>query len=69
MNRLIIRASDDEVRYVQHAASLRNITMAEYVRRAVNASLRSDGVDAVLFAEDGREPRRSGAVRKRRRSR
>jgi uncharacterized protein (DUF1778 family) len=49
--RLIIRATKEEVDYVKHAASLRGLSMAEYVKRAINASLRRQGVDAVLFRE------------------
>lgn len=49
--RLIIRATKDEVDWVKHAADLRGLSMAEYVKRAINAQLQREGVDAVLFRE------------------
>lgn len=51
MARLIIRATKDELDWVKHAASLRHLSITEYVKRAINASLRHEGVDAVLFRE------------------
>lgn len=50
-SRLIVRVSKDELDYVKHAAALRHLSMAEYVKRAINAQLRREGVDAVLFRE------------------
>lgn len=47
--RLILRATQDELRQVKHAASLRGLSMAEYVKRAINHSMMREGVDAVLF--------------------
>jgi predicted HicB family RNase H-like nuclease len=49
--RLIIRVNDTELSWVQHAAKLRHMSLAEYVRQAINASLRKEGVDAVLLRE------------------
>lgn len=48
--------SSDELRWVEHAASLRGQTAEEYVKRAINAALRKQGVDAVLFGESDDEP-------------
>ena len=41
----------EERDYVKHAASLRNLTLREYIVRAINASLRRDGVDALLIMQ------------------
>lgn len=49
MSRLILRVTKDELDWVKHAAALREMSLAEYVRRAINASLLKEGVDAVLF--------------------
>jgi predicted DNA binding CopG/RHH family protein len=49
--RIVIRASEDELDWVKHAASLRQMSLAEYVKRAINTQLRREGVDAVLFRE------------------
>lgn len=49
--RILIVASDSMRRQVELAASLRGFTVVEYVKRAINASMRSEGVDAELFAE------------------
>lgn len=51
MARIIIRASTTEVDWVKHAASLHGWSLSEYVKRAINAALRKEGVDAVLFGE------------------
>lgn len=56
-DRIIIRTTVEEREWVTHAASLRGLSLAEYVRRAINVSLRHEGVDAVLFLE--RERRRA----------
>jgi uncharacterized protein (DUF1778 family) len=55
MPRLILRVSADELDWVKHAASLKSQTLAEYVKRAINASLRREGVDAVLFRQSDDE--------------
>lgn len=55
MIRIPIVVSLDEYDWVKHAASLRGLSVAEYVKRAINAQLRREGVDAVLIRE--REPR------------
>lgn len=49
--RFNMKASADELDWLKHAASLRNLSMSEYVRQAINARLRREGVDAVLFRE------------------
>ncbi len=49
MSRIDISVSLDERRWVEHAARLRHISLSEYVRQAINASLRREGVDAVLL--------------------
>lgn len=43
----------DERDWVKHAARLRNLTLREYIIQAINASLRREGVDAVLIKERG----------------
>jgi hypothetical protein len=48
---LLIPMTPDERDWVQHAARLRGLPYVEYVRRAINASLRHEGVDAVLLAQ------------------
>lgn len=50
----------DELEWVRHAASLRAVPAAEYVRQAINTRLSHEGVDAVLLRERG-----SGEARKR----
>lgn len=52
--RLILRVTRNELDWVKRAARLRHLSLAEYVKRAINASLQREGVDAVLFTE--REP-------------
>ncbi len=51
MARLGVRVSAEELDWVQHAASLRALSLSEYVREAINARLRREGVDAVLLRE------------------
>ena len=46
---LVVRGTQQEIDWVKHAASLRHLSVSEYVKRAVNAQLRKEGVDAVLF--------------------
>lgn len=41
----------EEFEWVAAAASLNGITVREYVVRAINQRLRSQGVDAILLAE------------------
>lgn len=41
----------EERDWVKHAARLRGLSAVEYVRRAINMSLRREGVDAVLLAQ------------------
>lgn len=48
-----LRFSEDETEQLRLAASLKHMTVAEYVRRAINAQLRKEGVDAVLMKEAG----------------
>lgn len=50
---LTIPISGDELAWVRHAAGLRRLSLAEYVRRAINLSLSREGVDAVLLKESG----------------
>jgi hypothetical protein len=49
MPRIVIQCSLDERRWVEHAASLRGLSLFQYVKEAINASLRREGVDAVLL--------------------
>jgi hypothetical protein len=56
VKRLVIRASAEELAWVRHAARLRHLSMAEYVKRAINAALCQQGVDAVLFRERDARP-------------
>lgn len=51
--RLTMCVRAHELRWVKHAASLRGLSLTEYVKRAINASLRQQGVDATLFREMG----------------
>lgn len=53
--RLSITASADEIEFLAVAAGLRAQSVEEYVKRAINASLRKQGVDAVLFRESDDE--------------
>jgi uncharacterized protein (DUF1778 family) len=46
-----LQATVEEHDWLKHAARLRHISVAEYIRRALNVSLRREGVDAVLFRE------------------
>lgn len=48
-----VSATDTEYDWLAHAAKLRGLTIREYVVKAINASLRREGVDAVLFRERG----------------
>ncbi len=48
---LLIRASREELDQLRHAASLRRVAVAEYIKRALNTQMRKEGVDAVLFRE------------------
>lgn len=50
---LTIPVTADELAWVRHAAGLRRLSLAEYVRRAINQSLLREGVDAVLLQERG----------------
>jgi hypothetical protein len=47
--KLVVFCSKDEAVYLQHAAGLRGLSVSEYVKQAINASLLREGVDAVLF--------------------
>jgi len=49
--RLSIPISAEELDWVEHAARLRHLPVVEYVRRAINLSLRKEGVDALLLAQ------------------
>jgi len=51
---LMVTVTADERDWVKHAASLKGQTLREYVIRAINASLRRDGVDAVCIRENGK---------------
>jgi len=53
---IVMRVSEDEREWVKHAAALRGLSLTEYIKRAVNASLCREGVDAVLFAESTSTP-------------
>lgn len=46
---LMICATPEELDWLRHAASLRRLPVAEYVKEAVNDRMRREGVDAVLF--------------------
>jgi hypothetical protein len=49
--RITIPVTAEEFEWVAHAASLNGISVREYVVRAINQRLVSQGVDAVLLAE------------------
>jgi len=51
---IVISVTVEEYERVENAAASRWQTVIEYVRAAINASLRREGVDAVFLAE--REP-------------
>jgi hypothetical protein len=46
-----LRLTLEEHDYVKHAASLKSLSMSEYIKRAINAQLRREGVDAVLIRQ------------------
>lgn len=46
-----VEVTSNEKHHVQHAAGLRGLTTSEYVKRAINAQLRREGVDAVLIRQ------------------
>lgn len=46
-----LEATSEERDQLRLAAKLRHVSLSEYIRRAINASLRREGVDAVLFRE------------------
>lgn len=48
---IVIKATEEEYDWVCHAAKLRGLSLQEFVKRAINATLVKQGVDAVLFAE------------------
>jgi hypothetical protein len=48
---VLLRAEKVEIDWLRHAASLKRVTVVEYIRRAINVQLCADGVDAVLFQE------------------
>lgn len=48
---LLIRASREELEQLRLAAKLRHLSVAEYVKRALNTQMRKEGVDAVLFRQ------------------
>jgi len=51
MKIFVIPTTIEEQKWVEHAARLRDLSLVEYVRRAINAQLRREGVDAVLLHE------------------
>lgn len=53
---VVVDIESDAVAYITHAASLREQSLGEYIKRAVNAALRKQGVDAVLIAESDDPP-------------
>lgn len=55
-----VRLTDEELDWLKHASGLRGLTVNEYVRRAINMSMRKEGVDAVLMKE--RPSRKAGEV-------
>lgn len=50
---IVVNCTKDERDWVRHAARLRRLSLAEYVKQAINRALRHDGVDAVLLRERG----------------
>ena len=60
MQRMELYATRDEYEQVKLAARLRHLSVPEYIRRALNAQMRSEGVDAVLFEE--RDDKRSNGL-------
>ena len=50
---IVITMTKNEREWIQHAARLRHLSLREYVVRSINASLRREGVDAVLLRERG----------------
>jgi len=49
---MTVRMSQEELRWIAHAASLRQMSAHEYIRRAINEALVRQGVDAVLLVEE-----------------
>jgi uncharacterized protein (DUF1778 family) len=52
---LQITATEEEARWVDHAAALNHQTTEEFIKRAINARLQRQGVNAVLFRESDDE--------------
>ena len=53
---IVVECSKDERVWVRHAAKLRGMSLPEYVKQAINTSLRREGVDG-LGSTEGREQR------------
>lgn len=51
MSEILLVLSEEEHDWVRHAAALRSLSLDEYVKRAINAQLRHEGVDAVLLRQ------------------
>jgi uncharacterized protein (DUF1778 family) len=49
--KLVVAVSPDEIDWLKHAAKLSHESVAEYTRKAINARLVKQGVDAVLLRE------------------
>ena len=58
-----IYVSADERRWLLHAASLRHISLDEYIRRALNESLIREGVDALLIMTKEDRDRKRNAIK------
>ncbi len=50
---LRLMVTPEEKRQIQLAATLKGMTITEFIKHACNERLRKDGVDAVLFPEKG----------------
>lgn len=48
-----VRVTIMEMDWIAHAAKLRHMSFDEYVKQAINESLRREGVDAVLLKVKG----------------
>ncbi len=55
MRMIRVEMTLDERNWVRHAADLRHLPIEEYVKRAINAQLRKEGVDAVLIRQSDDE--------------
>lgn len=57
MARFNMKLTDAELEQIKLAARLRHISLTRYVKAALNAAMVKQGVDAVLFYDEGEDER------------